>query len=283
MMAITCGYFDSQNGDRKYNADTMSKYFRGLVSRGVLQNLLGSFQVMANNGTMEVTIKPGRAYFSDGKWMESDAEISVAVDPSEVTLNRIDRIVLQKNSAEATRNCTYVYKKGTPATSPMPPALTADEHIEEMSLCQIYVGKLVKTISQSNITDERPNTEVCGFVHGLIEQIDTTDAFAQYDAAFKEWFDEVKEKFASATLIRQYTSHYVTSTDNESVIPIQIPQYVWAIDILNVYVNGLKLTPDVEYTKGSTNITLTLPLEKGQSVDFEVLKGEDEQPDVLKS
>ena len=37
-MAIRGGYYNSLNGDRKYNAETMSQYFAGLYKRGVLQN-----------------------------------------------------------------------------------------------------------------------------------------------------------------------------------------------------------------------------------------------------
>lgn len=31
-MAVTYGFFNSVNGDRKYNADQMSSYFEGLVT-----------------------------------------------------------------------------------------------------------------------------------------------------------------------------------------------------------------------------------------------------------
>ncbi len=273
-MAITCGYFNSKGGDRRYNSETISKYYRGLISRGVLQNFLGKFQVTAGSG-MQVTIKSGRAYFTDGKWMESNSDMNFTVQPSEATLHRIDRIVLKKNSNEAVRNCTIEYKKGTPSLSPEPPELVNDGNIEEMSLCQIYVGKLVETITQSEITDERPLDGVCGFVHGLIEQLDTEDLFIQYTKAFNDWFDEVKETLATATLIRQYTSNYKTTQESETSIPINIPQFTLGLDILNVFINGMKLIGGVDYVKEADKITLTKPLDKGQMVDFEVFKSVD--------
>lgn len=273
-MAITCGYFNSKGGDRRYNSETISKYYRGLISRGVLQNFLGKFQVTAGSG-MQVTVKSGRAYFTDGKWMESNSDMNFTVQPSEATLHRIDRIVLKKNSNEAVRDCTIEYKKGTPSLSPEPPELVNDGNIEEMSLCQIYVGKLVETITQSEITDERPLDGVCGFVHGLIEQLDTEDLFIQYTKAFNDWFDEVKETLATATLIRQYTSNYKTTQENETFIPINIPQFTLGLDILNVFINGMKLIGGVDYVKEADKITLTKPLDKGQTVDFEVFKSVD--------
>lgn len=273
-MAITCGYFNSKGGDRKYNSDTMSKYFRGLITKGVLQNFTGKFQVVSL-ASMAVTVKPGRAYFSDGKWMESDSDITIQIDNSEVTMDRIDRIVLRKDSSEPIRTCTVIVKKGTPASDPVPPELETSDYIEELSLCQIHVGKLAESLTQSNITDERPDNNVCGFVHGLIEQLDTTAMFIQYTDAFNRWFDGIKETLATSTLIRQYTSHYITKESSETTIPIQIPQYVMGLDILNVFVNGMKLVNSVEYVKNADTITLVKPLEAGQTVDFEVFKSVD--------
>ena len=275
-MAITSGYFNSKGGDRKYNAETMSKYFRGLISRGVLQNFLDKFQVIAaGTPNMTITVKSGRAYFSDGKWMENNADVVLTIQASEVTLNRIDRIVLRKDSSESARTCTIVVKKGTPATDPQPPELDSTDSVEEMSLAQVYVGKLVESIDQSVITDERPLESVCGFVHGLIDQIDTEDLFIQYTQAFNDWFEGVQDTLATATLIRQYTSNYTTTEENETVIPIQIPQYVVGLDILNVFVNGMKLVNNLEYVKTQESVTLVKPLPVGQVVDFEVFKSVD--------
>ncbi len=41
---------------------------------------------------------------------------------------------------------------------------------------------------QSNITDLRLNKELCGIVHGVIQQADTTEIFRQFQA----WFNEQK-------------------------------------------------------------------------------------------
>lgn len=270
-MAVRSGYFNSRGGDRKYNAEDMSQYFRGLITHGVLQNFGGKFMVVENGG-MSVKVKTGRAYFSDGKWMENTAEINLELEPGAVNVNRIDRIVLRKDNTNSVRDCSIIIKKGTAALEPVAPTLQNDEYVQELSLCQIKIKARVESISQADITDERPNTELCGFVHGVIQQIDTTEAFAQYDKSFKDWFNDIKDAVGTVTLIRQYTSYYITSQENEIEIPIQIPQYKPTIDIINVYVNGLQLVPDVEYTKTQENITLNLPLPKGQIINFEIYK-----------
>lgn len=145
-----------------------------------------------------------------------------------------------------------------------------------MSLARISVRAGMTEITQSVITDERGNKDLCGWVTGLINQIDTTNLFAQYEAAFQEWFDGVKDAVTKTTLVRQYTSLYVTTTENEQTIPINISQYNETLDILNVYVNGLRLIPGVDYTKNNTNVTLSNALDViGTPVAFEVLKSID--------
>ena len=109
-MAILTGYFNSLNGDRKYNAETMSMYFSGLFTRGVLQNYKDKF-VVKSKGGMKIEVPTGKAYFSDGKWIENTAPIIFNLDPSDVVLNRIDSIVLRKDKNETVRNTTIVVKK----------------------------------------------------------------------------------------------------------------------------------------------------------------------------
>lgn len=273
-MALTYGYFNSVSGDRKYTAEQMSKYFSGIISKGVLQNYADKFQVFSNSG-MAVKISTGKAYFSNGQWVENDAIINLTLDAASVSLSRIDRIVLRRDNAEESRNVSVIIKKGTPASSPTAPALTSTEYIEELSLCQILIGPNVTSISQANITDERPNDTLCGFTHQLFDQVDTTDIFAQYDTAFNEWFKDLKEKVATATLIRQYTSSYTTTTQDQTVIPINISQFQVDVDILNVFINGLKLIQNVDYTKTQTSITLTAGVDTGTPIEFEVFKSVD--------
>ena len=274
-MSITCGYFNSQNGDRKYNAETMSNYYEGLISKGVLANFGSSMAVTASGG-MYVAVGTGKAYFTDGRWMVNDAPYTLTVDIADTTLPRIDRVVLRKDASNASRTCTIIIKTGTPAETPQPPELMLSESVEEMSLAQIYVSPLVTAITQDVITDERPN-DVCGFVHGLIEQISTEELFAQYQATFENWFNQVVDQVATKTLVRQYYSQYVT-VGNETEIPINISQYTPALDVLNVYVNGMRLAMDTEYTRDindNTKITLAEPLGEGQVIDIQVLKSID--------
>ena len=288
-MAILTGYFNSLNGDRKYNAETMSMYFSGLFTRGVLQNYKDKFAVKSKGG-MKIEVPTGKAYFSDGKWIENTAPIIFNLDPSDVVLNRIDSIVLRKDKNETVRNTTIVVKKGTPSSNPIAPATQNDDYVEELLLCEIRVNKLVENITQANITNRIPDTKVCGYVTAIIEQVDTHDLYMQYEAAYKEfyansqkefndWFNNLKENLSTSTLLRQYTNKVITSAQNQTVIDIGIPQYNPVLDILEVFVNGVYIIEGRKegqsYTKTEKQITLSLPLDSNQEVCFTVFKSID--------
>lgn len=274
-MAIKCGFYNSVAGDRKYNSDDMSAYFKGLISRGVVQNLGQGLRVTSSAG-MTASMGTGRAYFSDGKWLENDAAYPLPLAAADVTNPRIDRIVLRSDMGAATRNGFVVIKTGTPNASPVPPELTNTDQIEEISLAQIKVNANSTLITTANITDERPNNSVCGFVTGLIEQLSTEELFAQYQAAWDAWFTAVKADFVSATLIQQYNSAYTTVSQDETTIPINVSLFNHEIDILNVYVNGLKFIEGENYfIIDNTHIQLTNGLDIGQTIQFEVFKSID--------
>ena len=288
-MALITGYYNSLNGDRKYNAETMSKYFAGLFTRGVLQNYNGKFVVTANGG-MKINVKTGKAFFSDGKWIENTADIILTLDPSDVILNRIDRVVLRNDKNEGVRNANVFLKKGTPGTNPVAPALQNDTYIEELCLCEIRINKLAENITQANITNTIPNTSLCGYVTGLIDQVDISDLYIQYETAYKEfydksnkefedWFQNIKENFSTSTLLRQYTNRAVTTKQGQTVIDIGIPQYNPDLDILEVFINGVfimeRKTEGQGYTKNKGQIVLNLPLDINQDIYFKVYKSID--------
>ena len=313
-MAIESGYYNSLNGDRKYNAETMSKYFNGLFTRGVLQNYQGKFVVEENEG-MTVIVSSGKAYFSDGKWIENTTDLLVNIEAADVVLNRIDRIVLRNDRTKEGRKATVEVKKGTPSGSPTAPELTNNEDIEELSLATISVTAKQSEIKQINITNTIPDTDVCGYVTGIIEQVDTSDLYKQYQDAYKEfyddnderfndlytgnesrfddmytengkklddqleenddtfneWFSGIKNDIAEQLPLKQYLNTVTTTTDEQKVIPIGIAEYQPETDILEVFINGMRLNAS-EYTSDGSNVTLTNGLDSGQPVEMVVNK-----------
>ncbi|KAB2337661.1 hypothetical protein F7731_08695 [Cytobacillus depressus] len=182
-MTIKSGIFNSVNGDRRYKAQDFASYFAMFIANGVFPNPSNGFQVMANN-IMTVSLKAGKAWIN-GYFTTNDSDYNLSIDVADGVLNRIDRIVLQLNYFN--REIIPVVKKGTFASTPVAPTLKRDADAYEIALADIYVGKGITSITQSNIADLRLNTSLCGIVHGTVQQVDTTTLFNQYQSWFGEF------------------------------------------------------------------------------------------------
>lgn len=283
-MALKYGFFDSVDGDRKYSASDIGEYFLKLISNGVFATPANAMQVRATTTpSMNISVTAGWG-FINCKYLHNTSAYALTVTAADQAYPRIDRVVMQMNPALDTRACSIYVKTGQASTTPTAPSLTRiNGGIWELSLAQIYVSGGATSISQSDITDERGNTSVCGYVTGLIDQIDTTDLFAQYDAVFdakeqeiQDWFDSVREEIFTATnTVRKYTRTAQTSGTSTTSMPIGIAAYS-ANDILNVYVNGIRLVEDTEYTVSGSTVNFVNALDvSGTPVTFEVIKSID--------
>ena len=182
-MAIRSGFFNSVNGDRKYDASKFAEYFASFIGNGVFPNPSTGLQVTANND-MTITVKAGKAWIN-GYIIINDDDYIFQLEPADGVLSRIDRIVARYDTVD--REIRLEVKKGTFASSPVAPSLQRDADAYELGIADIYIGKGVISITQANITDLRLNNEVCGVVHGLVDQVDTTTIFNQYQA----WFNDI--------------------------------------------------------------------------------------------
>ena len=91
-MSVTYGFYNSKNGDRRYDAIQMSSIFDGIIRDGVFQHIGTAMMVEESEG-MTVNVGIGRAWFNH-TWTLNDAPLPLTVPLSEVILNRIDAIVL---------------------------------------------------------------------------------------------------------------------------------------------------------------------------------------------
>lgn len=164
-MAIKYGFFNSVNGDRKYNAEDIGKYLHGIVSSGVYPDSMTTLQVLAGDG-MQVQVQAGRAML-DYHYMENDSTLVLTLANGGAQ-DRIDAIVARLDLSN--RLCEIAVKEGTPAAEPVAPTMTRTDVKKEYMLASVYVTKLVTAITQEDITDTRANIDVCGWVTGLINQ-----------------------------------------------------------------------------------------------------------------
>ena len=165
---IKYGFFDSINGDRLYSAEDIGRYLQGIVSSGIYPDANTSLQVLAAGG-MDVEVQEGRAML-DYHYMENTEPMTLTLSTGG-TLDRIDAIVMRLDMER--RLCEIAVKQGAPATSPVAPTMLRTDNTKEYMLASVYVTKLATTVTQEEISDTRHNVNVCGWVHGLIQQEST--------------------------------------------------------------------------------------------------------------
>ena len=202
-MAFTCGFFNSENGDRKYNAEQMSAIFDGIIADGVFTTIGDHMAVSAGTG-MQVLVGTGKAWF-DHTWNVNDAAYPLAIAASDVTLSRIDAIVLETNHSDSVRLNKLRVVQGTVASNPVKPTLTNSEKVHQHPLAWVTVAPGVTKIAASAI-ENAVGTSACPFVTGIIATTAIDDLFNQWNGEFDEWFDNLKAQLSDnvvANLQRQ--------------------------------------------------------------------------------
>lgn len=275
-MAQRSGFFNAiktnTGYDLKYNAKDYSENLAAIISNGVRRSGLNELRVTAA-GDMALNISVGRAWI-EGHWYINDSiftSFSVPTAPAG-DRSRIDRVALRLNETVEGRKIELVYLTGVAAAVPVAPALTRSNGIYEIALADIKVGAAVISITQNDITDQRPNKEVCGWI---TSPIGYDEYFENLDAEFLEWWKEKKDVLASTTLFKQYTWHK-TLDSTTTTITFDIVQYEpTGVDIIEVYSNGLLLIKDVEYTLNGKIITFTNEKIAGTDILVKVYKSID--------
>lgn len=189
-MSVTYGFYDSLNGDRKYNAKQISELFDGLIRDGVFMSIGDAFVVSVGGG-MNITVGTGRAWFNH-TWTYNDAPLILQVDQSEIALNRIDTVVLEVNSNIDVRANTIKIVKGVPSSEPVATELVRNEFVNQYPLAYIYVSAGVTEITAANITNT-VGTSDCPFVTGILETVDIDTLLAQWDGEFHDWIQQLEE------------------------------------------------------------------------------------------
>lgn len=197
-MALTSAFFDAKlvgdEYDRVYSAERFAEYFASFIANGVFPNPATNLQVVANvPGNMAVRVKSGLGWIN-GYYCNNDGDYSLTLSPANGTLPRVDAVVLRWSRSN--RSISLEVKTGVAASSPSAPTLERSADNYELMLASISVVAGATSIAQANITDKRPDSTVCGWVKGVVDQIDTTDLFAQYDDAFQTWFDNLQSQLS---------------------------------------------------------------------------------------
>jgi hypothetical protein len=150
-MALTFGFYNSQNNDRTYDARQFSGLFDGIINDGIFRTLGNYFTVTAPGG-MQVNVGTGRAWFNQ-TWTLNDAVLPLTIAASNGILDRIDSVILEVNENVGVRANSIKVLTGTAATTPVAPTLTNTSEIHQYRLANIFVAKTVSAIVAGNITN----------------------------------------------------------------------------------------------------------------------------------
>lgn len=181
-------FWNSNNGDRRYNADSLSEWLRKFFTTGVFN---GEMQVTPVSG-MGINVATGYANIQ-GKVRNFDTETSFTVPTANSTYPRIDTVVVQADYTN--RNISLVYVQGAySGNSPEPQAPVRDTGLYQIVLAQIYVAAGATEITAANITDTRSDSDLCGWVTGTVEGVPVEQIVAQMTAQFMEFFERMKDQ-----------------------------------------------------------------------------------------
>lgn len=182
-MAEKCFPYNSVNGDRKYKAEEFREYYAQLIGNGVIYSSADALKVKESGG-MTVALSKGGAFVAGVGYINT-SDLIFTLDTADGALSRVDRMVIRN---DYTNRLTYgAVLKGTYSAQPKAPEITRTADCYEIAVGDVLVAKGVVSITQSDITDTRLNSELCGIVTGLIEQADTTEIFNQFEVYFEEF------------------------------------------------------------------------------------------------
>ena len=189
-MAERCGFFNATNAanpDRVYDSSDFAAYFASFIGNGVFAKHSNQLRVAQQESPdMSVQVLGGQAWIN-GWWYDNTSALNISIDPADGMLDRVDIIVVQFNLAK--REIKTIVRKGSPSAGATAPMLNRDDDLWELKLAEVNVSHGTVNITDGKITDTRSDTTVCGWVSGLIDQMDTTELFNQLQEATQDAVD----------------------------------------------------------------------------------------------
>lgn len=185
------GFFNSVNGDRVYNAQQMSSIFEGLITDGVYEAVGDKLAVQPSAG-MTIQIASGRGWCKK-HWFNNTTAYQMTLEASDVTLNRWCAVCVRADDTDSVRDGKPTLKYSEYATTPVKPEPENTETVKELILAYVYIKAGAAEITAADIEDTRANEAVCGWVTGLIEQLNSATLWTQWEALFTEWFSNLQD------------------------------------------------------------------------------------------
>lgn len=181
------------NQDEYIGAEYVMKWLHGRTSGVFAAD--NNAAVAALQGAMAVTVSDGLGWITNSEgdgvvwWNDVEktngAKLQLTVDAADSTLNRIDRVIVEWKTTNYVDLPEIKILKGTAAGTATAPALTNNSTVRQLSLARISIAAGTTALTNSMITDERLDPDICGIVTEQVK-IDTSMIHAQVDAVCTE-------------------------------------------------------------------------------------------------
>lgn len=230
--------------DRVYTAEDVRKPYDVVFSDGIMPDAdgtPGNMFAVTLTGNLTLSIAAGYAKVG-GAWFENNGVYQITLDGGSAE-DRYDCVIIRNDDNDDVRDAT-IYIKSL-YNAPTAAHLQRDDKVHEICIAYAFVPAFATSIQASNIKDTRIEGSLCNIMSGV-----------------------------GATVVRTYHNTYFSETENQSKIPIGIPQYNKAKDILTVIVEGRVFTEGANYTvDDNETITLAIGLPVvNTKINFEVTK-----------
>lgn len=190
--SVSCGFYDSLNGDRRYYASQMSRIFDGIIKDGIFASI-GTCLVVTEGSENTVIVGEGKCWF-DHTFTENDAPLPIDCGNSHPSLDRIDAIVVRTDSSESMRDNFIEFVQGTAASNPVKPTMTHTKYENWYPLCYITRKAGSTSIRQADIENavgfETP------FVTAILETLDPDQLLLQWQDELDRFVKQEEDKMS---------------------------------------------------------------------------------------
>lgn len=289
--------------DRLYNDEDFCRFMHNVIGNGVFPTPSTQLAVELTSG-MGIKVRAGDSWI-EGHKVQNTEDYTLTIDASDPIFSRIDRVVIFTDSSDSVRAGGIRVIKGTPAANPVAPKLTrysseegkyiADPNVFELCLAEITIQPNATALTVADLKDTRPDSDICGWVAGLIQQVETDTLYNQWEAMYRNlyfsmsewqedmktqfdtWFYELSTQLTVGAYIRSFHKVVEGGDMVSNVIPLDMSNYEYDNnDIFIANLNGLMLTKDKDYifaiSGGVPTITLDGNMDAGEIFEITILK-----------
>lgn len=193
-MAFSYGFYNSYNGDRKYNPEQISAIFDGIIKDGVFDSIGELFATVPGDG-LQVIVKSGKAWF-DHTWAVNDSWYPINLEAGDVTRDRIDAVVLETDHTQENRKSSLKIVTGNPSALPSKPLLAKTELINQHPLAYVTVRANAIQITSSDIEIcVGFESKGCPYVTGILETASIDSLFGAWAEQFQNFLNTKEQNY----------------------------------------------------------------------------------------